>query len=308
MGIKRIVDMGFWTDGKVDGFSWEDKYFMLYLLTNPYSKQLGIYEISIKQAAFQMGCSVEVFNVLLDRFETKYGIIMVSRENEFACEVAILNYLRHSIVKGGKPVEDCLRKEMTLVKNRSLLDAVFSHLHEIISRSPDSVNDTVKKIVSEYIENKNKNENKNDDDNEGENDNDNDNDNERIVDVSYHESYHDSSTPNPAPLYGTYNNVILSDKEIKDLEAEFPTKYEEYINRLSTYMTKHGKEYASHFATIKSWLIEDKAKDPASFDADVFFEAAVNHTKAKQKERTPEEQEALRQRMEALKEKIGASQ
>lgn len=114
-----------------------------------------------------------------------------------------------------------------------------------------------------------------------------------------------AAVPTPAPPFGTYNNVILSDKEIKDLEAEFPTKYEEYINRLSTYMAKHGKKYKSHYVTIKSWLIEDKAKDPASFNADVFFEAAVNHTKAKQQERTPEEREALRKRVEALKKEIG---
>ena len=49
MGIKRVIDTSFWTDGKVDEFSPEDKYFMLYLLTNPFSKQLGIYEISVKQ-------------------------------------------------------------------------------------------------------------------------------------------------------------------------------------------------------------------------------------------------------------------
>ena len=55
MGLKRIVSTDFWTDGKVDDFTPEDKYFMLYLLTNPCSSLLGIYEISIKQAAFQMG-------------------------------------------------------------------------------------------------------------------------------------------------------------------------------------------------------------------------------------------------------------
>ena len=71
MGVKRIVDTSFWVDGKVDEFSPEDKYFMLYLLTNPFSKQLGIYEISIKQAAFQMGYSVDAFRALLDRFEKK---------------------------------------------------------------------------------------------------------------------------------------------------------------------------------------------------------------------------------------------
>ena len=54
MGIKRIVDVSFWTDGKVDEFSPEDKYFMLYLLTNPFSKQLGIYEISIRQSPLRI--------------------------------------------------------------------------------------------------------------------------------------------------------------------------------------------------------------------------------------------------------------
>ena len=29
MGIKRIVDTSFWTDGKVDEFTPEDKYLML---------------------------------------------------------------------------------------------------------------------------------------------------------------------------------------------------------------------------------------------------------------------------------------
>ena len=169
MGIKRPVDTAFWTDGKVDDFSPEDKYFMLYLLTNPFTKQLGIYEISIKQAAFQMGYSIDAFNVLLERFENKYKVILFSKETS---EIAILNFLRHSVMTGGKPVEDCIRKEMEFVKNKSLIDAVFTHIHN------KKLNDTVRKIVDEYINN---------------NDiqNDNDNENERTVDESSHESSKD---------------------------------------------------------------------------------------------------------------------
>lgn len=174
MGIKRIVDTSFWTDGKVDEFSPEDKYFMLYLLTNPFSKQLGIYEISIKQAAFQMGYSVDAFKVLLERFENKYKMIVFSKETN---EVAILNFLRHSVMKGGKPVEDCIKKEMTLVKNKRLIDIVFARL-----QGRDDLNETVKKIVDEYVV-----------ENDIHNDNDNDNENERSGDVSLHDSSHDSS-------------------------------------------------------------------------------------------------------------------
>lgn len=173
MGIKRVVDTSFWTDGKVDDFSPEDKYFMLYLLTNPFCKQLGIYEISIKQAAFQMGYSVDAFNVLLDRFESKYKMIVFSKETN---EIAILNFLRHSVIKGGKPVEDCIRQDMARVKNRKLLDAVFSKLHKY-----PELNATVKQIVDEYIG-----------DNDIENDDDNDNDNDRSVDVSSHDSLDES--------------------------------------------------------------------------------------------------------------------
>ena len=138
MGIKRPVDISFWTDGKVDDFSPEDKYFMLYLLTNPFSKQLGIYEISIKQAAFQMGYSVDAFNVLLERFENKYKMIVFSKETN---EIAILNFLRYSVIKGGKPVEDCIRQDMINVKNKKLIDIVFSH---ICGR--EGLNKTVKEI------------------------------------------------------------------------------------------------------------------------------------------------------------------
>lgn len=178
MGIKRIVDTGFWTDGKVDEFSPEDKYFMLYLLTNPFSKQLGIYEISIKQAAFQMGYSIDAFNVLLDRFENKYKIIVFSKETN---EIAIVNFLRHSVMKGGKPVEDCIKQDMAKVKNKKLIDYVFSR---ICNR--DDLNVTVKKIVDEYI-------------NENDIHNDNDNDNDRTDNESLDDSCNDSPEFPPEP-------------------------------------------------------------------------------------------------------------
>ncbi len=159
MGIKRIVDTEFWTDNGVDEFSPEDKYFMLYLLTNPFTKQLGIYKISVKQAAFQLGYSVETVNVLLERFENKYKMIVYSKETG---EVAILNFLRHSVMKGGKPVEDCIRQDMAKVKNKKLIDLVFSRLY-----GRDDLNKTIKEIVGEYV-------NKNDIHNDNDNDNDND--------------------------------------------------------------------------------------------------------------------------------------
>ena len=184
MGIKRIVDTSFWTDGKVDEFSPEDKYFMLYLLTCPFTKQLGIYEISVKQVAFQLGYSVDAVKVLLDRFENKYGIIIYS---EATNEVAIKNYLMHSIIKGGAPVRDCLIREMKQVKNKTLIAEVFAHI-----KSYGSLNATVKNLIAEYEEKNGKllYSNKKDNDNEI----DNDNDNEVSYPVSSHDTTNDTRT------------------------------------------------------------------------------------------------------------------
>jgi hypothetical protein len=165
MAIKRMVDIGFWTDDKVvEVFSPEDKYFMLYLLTNPHTTQLGIYQVNKKVMAFETGYSIETIVTLIDRFQNKYKLIHYNRETN---EIGIINFLKHSIVKGGKPVEDLLIKELGQVKDTKIIDNIF----ENIEKYPN-LNATVKRVITLY---KLK-----------ENDNDNDND------VSYHDSYHDS--------------------------------------------------------------------------------------------------------------------
>lgn len=169
MGIKRIVDVQFWNDDKVlEYFSPEDKLFMLYLMTNPHTTQLGVYPINKKHMSFELGYTIDVINVLLDRFENKYEMIKYSNDTK---EIAIKNYLRHSIIKGGAPVRDCLIKEIKNVKNKELLIYVFSNLKQY------ELNDTVTKLINEYEEKNGelKYFNKKDNDNNNENDNENDN-------------------------------------------------------------------------------------------------------------------------------------
>ena len=66
-------------------------------------------------------------------------------------------------------------------------------------------------------------------------------------------------TGHPA-AYGRYNNVFLSDKELAELKAELPGKWEYYIDRLSCHIASSGKKYRSHAATIYKWAQEDAAK------------------------------------------------
>ena len=261
MGIKRIVDTSFWTDGKVDEFTPEDKYFMLYLLTNPFSTQLGIYEISIKQVAFHLGYSMDSVRNLIDRFENKYGMIAFSKNTN---EIAIKNFLRHSIIKGGAPVRDCLIKEMKAVKNKGLISKVFSHI-----KGSEDLNETVKNIIKEYEE-------KNGSlsySNENGNENDNENDNE----VSYHDSYNDScpvscnDSPKPKKptkhKHGEFQNVLLTDSEYKKLSDEYGEwLIEKAIIFLDEYIEEKGYKSKSHNLAIRRWVIDaikDREKKPA---------------------------------------------
>ena len=271
MGIKRVVDTGFWTDRKVDDFSPEDKYFMLYLLTNPFSTQLGIYEISIKQVAFQLGYSMEAVKVLLDRFENKYGIIVFSPETN---EVAIKNYLRHSIIKGGKPVEDCLWKEIQGVKSKRLISQVFRHIAGF-----DGLNSTVRKIIFDF-------------DPSIFNDNDNENDNEN--DESCHDSLDDSSkcdettgdpvivpAKNVTPaLSFDYSTTTFSPTMIAEVERWLkykkerretykPTGLQALISEIQNNANRYGEQAVIdliHTCMAANWrgIIFDKLKQPAT--------------------------------------------
>lgn len=279
MAIKRVVDTSFWTDGKVDDFTPEDKYFMLYLLTNPFTTQLGIYELSIKQAAFQLGYSIDAVKSLIDRFENKYEMILFSKSTN---EVAIKNFLKHSIIKGGAPVKVCILKEMKQVKNKDLISAVFSSIKEI-----EDLNYTIKDIIAEYE----KNEGKTVDDaalndtchvqatygertedvqgtyeaRTGGNDNDNDNENEK--DNIIYSIFDDSPKPEKNTKkevrhkYGEYSNVLLSDSDMEKLKAEFPNDYQGRIENLSAYMASTGKSYKNHLATIRNWAKKDAQKE-----------------------------------------------
>ena len=205
MGIKRIVDTDFWTDDKVMvEFSPEDRLFMLYLLTNPHTTQLGVYKILPKQMAFELGYSSDTINVLLDRFETKYNIIRYSKATS---EIAVRNYLKYSIVKGGKPVLDLLTREANRVKNKALI----AYIKESASLSENS---TVKEFCELF----------NDNENDNENDNDNDNDNED----SYHESSTNRTTNRPRFVPPTLEEVTsyVAERKSKVIPQAFIDFYE----------------------------------------------------------------------------------
>ena len=83
MATYRTVHISFWTDPKVDDdFTPEDKYFYLYLLTNPHTNICGCYEISMKQMVRETGYNEDTVKRLLQRMEFTHNVIQYDPETK----------------------------------------------------------------------------------------------------------------------------------------------------------------------------------------------------------------------------------
>ncbi|MGF9965354.1 DnaD domain-containing protein [Bacillus rhizoplanae] len=139
MAVYRPVQVSFWQDAKViEEMTPEDKLFNLYLLTNPCTTQIGVYQITKKQMAFDLGYSMESVNALLDRFENHHKLV---KYNQNTRELAIINWGKYNLNRGGKPIEDCVRKELDGVVDISLIRLV----------TPRVKNDKIRSIFEEFL-------------------------------------------------------------------------------------------------------------------------------------------------------------
>ena len=62
----------------------------------------------------------------------------------------------------------------------------------------------------------------------------------------------------PKHKYGEYKNVLLSDEELEKLKEEFPSDWQERIERCSEYCASRGKLYTNYLATIRNWARNEK--------------------------------------------------
>lgn len=157
MAIYRSVQMTFWTDAKVvDNFTPEDRYFYLYLLTNPHTNLCGCYEISNKQMSDETGYTKEVIERLVDRMEKIHDVIRFSKDTK---EVLILNWSKFnwtSSEKFRKPLE----KEIGSVKNpdfKRFLEDMFSGTDTVSIPYPYGSDTTVTVTVSNTVSDSNTN-------------------------------------------------------------------------------------------------------------------------------------------------------
>ena len=233
MALYRNVQMTFWTDSKVvDDFTPEDRYFYLYLITNPHTNLAGCYEVSTRQMANETGYSKETIERLIARFISVHGVIKYSSDTK---EVLLLNWHRYSwtksdrfrvaLIKDINTVKDSAFKEylMQLYDGADTVSIPYSYGMDTTVTVTDTVTDTVS--VS---------------------DTDSDKENKNTKNIK-----------NPKKEYGEYKKVKLTDEEFKRLVNDFGSaKTEEAINFLDGYIVDKNYKSKEHYIAIRRWVID----------------------------------------------------
>lgn len=131
MAIYRSIQMSFWTDPKViDAFTPEDKYFYLYLMTNPHTNLCGCYEISERQIEYETGYTKKTIEKLLERMCEVHRVIVYSKDTK---EVLIVNWHKYNWTKSEK-FRVPLEKEIQNVKNvdfKAFLEGLFNGIDTV---------------------------------------------------------------------------------------------------------------------------------------------------------------------------------
>lgn len=171
MAIYRNVQLSFWTDNKVeDDFTPEDKYFYLYLLTNPQTNLCGCYEVSYSQLTNQTGYNKDTINRLLNRFENVHKVI---RFNKNTKEILILHWYKYNWSKSEKTltgvenvakhikcdvfrdyifgIVDCIRNDAPLEINICPIQASVSDTDTVSITDKDNSNKEIYENIVSYL-------------------------------------------------------------------------------------------------------------------------------------------------------------
>ena len=131
MATYRNVHISFWTDPKVDDdFTPEDKYFYLYLLTNPHTNLCGCYEISTKQITRETGYNEDTVRRLLNRMESVHEVIKYDPKTK---EVLIKHWGRYNWANSPKTMAGA-QKAAEDIKSDSFKKYVLSEIDTLLRK------------------------------------------------------------------------------------------------------------------------------------------------------------------------------
>lgn len=133
MAIYRNIHLSFWTDNKVaDDFTPEDKFFYMYLLTNPQTNLCGCYEISYNQVMQHTGYNKETILRLLKRFDKHHNVIKFNEETR---EVLILHWYKYNWSKSEKTLAG-VSNVAKFIKSQEFKEYVYAVINCIKKGEP----------------------------------------------------------------------------------------------------------------------------------------------------------------------------
>ena len=119
MAYRKIHD-DFWTDPDIEELTPEQKFFYLYLITNPNVNQIGLYEFSIRRACFETGYNSDTVSKLLDTFQDMGKI----KRSEKTREILVVKFYWHN--KSNSPkVKKHVEGLLDQVKDTSLIQYIY---------------------------------------------------------------------------------------------------------------------------------------------------------------------------------------
>ena len=239
MAVYRNIHISFWEDTKVlDDMDIEERYFMLYLLTNPHSNQVGCFEISKKQMINETGFNNKKINQLLDKFENQLNLISYSEGTK---ELFIKNWFKYNWTRSPK-VRICIENEIKNVKSVDLkekINKIYIKIYGIDSVSKDYANSKQSLGIKEEKEEEKEKEEE-----------------ESVADA----------TTNPAPIFD-FSKILKYGSE-KGATGDYCKKFYDYYENKNW---KSEKEWKSKF---DEWCrkdnIEPNIYQPKKIDEGVF--------------------------------------
>ena len=226
MAIYRNVNMSFWTDSNVvDDYTPQDKYFMLYALTGPYTNIIGCYEVSIKQIAIDLGYDFNSNTVenLLKRFIDVHKALEYDFETK---ELFVLNWYKYNWNSSPK-LDIPLRNAIENVKSDKFHDKLAS-----IFNDRNSVKDNEDLLIPYRCK-------------------------EKEIKKKAPKKKTKTKSKIVKKVYGEYKHVELADKELQTLISKYG---DIFTNKLITYLDEYiedtGYKRKSHYLCIKRWVVD----------------------------------------------------
>lgn len=121
MAIYRQVQINFWQDDFVVELTPEERYFYIYIMTNPRTTQCGIFKLVKKFVAFELGYDRETVDKLLKKFDD-YGKIHFCEETK---EIMVINWMKYNFINSKNTIL-CINKELKEVKNKEFIKCLYA--------------------------------------------------------------------------------------------------------------------------------------------------------------------------------------